>query len=163
MACGKSAVSRELRKRYGFKLVDSDRSISYRQGKTIPQIFTEDGEEAFRNMETRLLQQFHVRGRMVLSTGGGMVLREQNIPLMKCIGPVVWLRLSPEATLERVKRNNHRPLLAGKKTLPEVTAMMEQRRPFYEAAADYIIDTDGLSIQEVARRLVEIVKEKVES
>ena len=121
----------------------------------ISQIFAERGEMCFRNMETELLRQLAGRKGMVVSCGGGAAMREENVQLMKKSGRVVLLTASPETILERVSRSSHRPLLEGKKNVRDIAALMEQRRPAYEAAADLEVSTDGKTPDEICSEILE--------
>ena len=121
----------------------------------ISQIFAERGEVCFRNMETELLRQLAGRKGMVVSCGGGAAMREENVQLMKKSGRVVLLTASPETILERVSRSSHRPLLEGKKNVRDIAALMEQRRPAYEAAADLEVSTDGKTPDEICSEILE--------
>lgn len=155
MGCGKSTVAFRLKKDHGMHLVEMDSQIEREAGMPISQIFAERGEMCFRNMETELLRQLAGRKDMVVSCGGGAAMREENVQLMKKSGRVVLLTASPETILERVSRSSHRPLLEGKKNVRDIAALMEQRRPAYEAAADLEVSTDGKTPDEICSEILE--------
>ena len=157
MGVGKSAVSRYLDVECHMHRVEMDQEIERREGRTISQIFAQEGEEYFRERETELLRELSKKQDIVVSCGGGVPKREENIRLMKESGTVVWLEAEPETILERVSRNNNRPLLEGKKNIEAIRDMMQERRPFYKGAADICVKADGRSVASVAK---EILKRK---
>lgn len=164
MGTGKSAVGQEAARRSGRAFRDTDAEIVHRAGRSIPEIFAQDGESAFRAMETETLASLAGENRIVLSTGGGTPLRDENANLLKRIGPVVWLTASPEAILRRVGPNlAARPLLAGHADDPltRIRSLLTERTPKYRAAADLEIETerfpDAESVAgEILRRLTDI-------
>jgi len=178
MGTGKSAVGRALARRLGWRHLDTDAEIERQAGRTIPQIFTEEGEPAFRARESALLSSLTPPsltgkgagglgsdgagglgsdGPLILSTGGGTPLRPENAALLKRIGTVVWLQVTPEAILARVGRSLHeRPLLAAHQEDPlgRITTLLADRAPRYAALADYALDTsDCADTEEAADRL----------
>lgn len=163
MGTGKSAVGRVLARRTSFRHLDTDTEIERLAGKTIPQVFQEDGEEAFRARETALLMALagapREEGPLVLSTGGGTPLRPENANLLKRTGVVVWLQVAPEAILARVAHSLHeRPLLAAHQADPlgRIQSLLESREQAYAALADVILDTsDCANSEEGAARLME--------
>ena len=154
MGAGKSAVSARLHERYGMELLEMDQEIEKREGKTIPQIFAEKGEEYFRQAETELLREQRGRAGVVVSCGGGAAMREENVRLMKEAGKIVLLRAKPETILRRVSGDDGRPLLQGRKTAEGIRELMEERRPRYEAACDLAVDTDQKDIEEICREIL---------
>jgi len=166
MGTGKSAVGRVLARRLDWRHLDTDAEIERAAGWTIPEIFTDEGEAAFRARESALLSSLtpppsSVVGAggasLILSTGGGTPLRPENAALLKRIGTVVWLQVAPEAILARVGRSLHeRPLLAGHRDDPlgRITALLTERAPRYAALADWTLDTsDCTDSEEAAERL----------
>jgi len=166
MGTGKSAVGRVLARRLGWRHLDTDAEIERLAGRTIPEIFTEEGEPAFRARESALLSSLApppltVVGAggasLILSTGGGTPLRAENAALLKQIGTVVWLQVAPEAILARVERSLHeRPLLAAHQEDPlgRITTLLADRAPRYAALADCTLDTsDCADSEEAADRL----------
>ncbi len=163
MGTGKSAVGRVLARRTGFRHLDTDAEIERRAGKTIPQIFADDGEEGFRALETEFLASLAETqgedGPLVLSTGGGTPLRTENAALLKQIGTVVWLQVAPKAIFARVAHSLHeRPLLAAHQADPlgRIENLLAQREPLYAALADVVLETsDCANSEEGAARLME--------
>ena len=159
MGSGKTSVSKALEKITGLMFLDTDEEIVKRASKSINAIFAEDGEEAFRGMETALLQELIETGwKGILSTGGGMPVRQENRSLLKKLGTVVYLKTSPEATCKRLEGDTTRPLLAGladhEAKLAKIRSMLELREPFYVEAADMTVQTDGLAPKEIADKIV---------
>ncbi|MEO7101500.1 MAG: shikimate kinase [Luteolibacter sp.] len=157
MGSGKSTVGRELHQRLGYPLVDMDHVIEHRAGKSITAIFGEDGEEAFRDMETRLLEEMNDPDapRRIISTGGGVVGREENRELLRHLGYVVWLHAPVGVILERTGRSRDRPLLHTDDPAARIEALMEIRRPLYQESAHLKVETAGLDCGELATGILE--------
>ena len=160
MGCGKSTVADCLLKEYDMKVVEMDQELVERVGMTIPEIFSKYGEEYFRNEETKLLTECQKKSHMVVSCGGGVVLREQNVEIMKSCGRIVWLTAKPSTILERVQNDENRPLLEGNKNVSSIRAMLEKRLPCYQKAADIIVETDGRKILDICQEIMQKVKDE---
>ena len=155
MGVGKTTVAKELSGRLRLPLVDTDEAIVEREGRSIPEIFEREGEKIFREKETRMLRDLSEGGGKVISCGGGIAMREENRDIMAAHGVTVLLKASPETILERVKGDDNRPLLAGKKNVTAIAAMMEERRLAYEAAANLQIPVDGRTPAEIAEEIAD--------
>ena len=157
MGCGKSTVGQALAEKTGKDFLDTDAAIEEMQGCCIREIFEEQGEEAFRDMETELLRHLsETCVNTVIATGGGIVLRSENRELLKKTGQVVWLKASPEETLKRVKNDTGRPLLdsASEQEMAEkIQHMLRERGPAYSAAADRTVMTDGKSVVKILQEI----------
>lgn len=156
MGSGKTTVSEILSERLDLELIDTDEAISEAEGCSISQIFDVQGEEAFRDMETELIQMLadeHVR-ETVISLGGGLPVRTQNRELLKRCGKVIYLKTSPEEVYNRIKDDTSRPLLRCEDPLSKIRKMQEDRGGFYEEAADIIIDTDGKTPEEIVSEII---------
>ncbi len=160
MGCGKSTIGRELHQRLGYPLVDMDQTIEERAGKPITAIFAEDGETAFRDMETALLRELNEPGapRRIISTGGGVVGRKENRDLLRELGYVVWLDAQSAVILERTSKNRNRPLLETEDPAAMIEALMEKRRPLDQETAHLKLDTAGLECDEVATGILECAR-----
>lgn len=160
MGCGKSTVGRELQQRLGYPLVDMDQAIEQHAGKPITAIFADDGETAFRDMETALLGELNDPSapRRIISTGGGVVGREENRKLLKDLGYVVWLRAPASVILERTTKNRNRPLLQTEDPAAKIEALMAEREPLYQETAHLKLDTAGLCSDEVATGILECAR-----
>lgn len=157
MGVGKSTVARALAEVLGWPLLDTDRAVEQRRGRTVAEIFTEEGEECFRAEEALALQAMaRLGGRIVVSVGGGAVKSEANRQVLRVAGTVVWLRASARVLAARVGTGRGRPLLAGAEDRVEaaLARLAQQRAPLYEEVADVVLDVDGLSPNEVARRII---------
>ena len=157
MGCGKSTVGRELHQKLGYSLIDMDQIIEQRAGKSITAIFASEGEEAFRKMETDLLEELAAPGqeRRIISTGGGVVGRERNRVLLRQLGYVVWLHAPLEVILERTERNRDRPLLDIEDPAERIYQLMELRKPLYHGISHLKVDTKGLDSGELATGILE--------
>ena len=157
MGCGKSTIGRELNKNLGYQLIDSDHAIEEQTGKKIPDIFAEDGEDTFRALETKLLKDMikQQTNHHILSTGGGIVCREENRALLHQLGFVVWLSCTPEDIYERTSRNSNRPLLQCDDPMMAINNLLSERTPFYEEAAHLKISTSGLDFNEISCGILE--------
>lgn len=157
MGSGKSTVGRELHQRLGYPLVDMDSVIEQRAGKPITAIFAESGEEAFRDMETRLLEELCEPDtpRKIISTGGGVIGREENRRLLRELGYVVWLSAPTHMILERTGKNRDRPLLHTADPAARVAELLAVREPLYAVCAHLRVDTDGLDSDELAAGILE--------
>jgi shikimate dehydrogenase len=154
MGSGKTTVGKELAKRLHMDFLDTDSYIEEEAGKTITEIFKEDGEEAFRKLETEVLE--HLRDTVnhtVFSTGGGMPLRVENARLLKEIGTVYYLMADSYTIYDRVKDNTDRPLLQGENPYEKICSLMKQRKPLYESAADVVVDTNSNNLDEVCLQI----------
>lgn len=160
MGCGKSTVADCLLKEYDMKVVEMDQELVERVGMTIPEMFSKYGEEYFREEETKLLTECQKKSHMVVSCGGGVVLREQNVEIMKSCGRIVWLTAKPSTILERVQNDENRPLLEGNKNVSSIQAMLEKRLPCYQKAADIIVETDGRKILDICQEIMQKVKDE---
>ena len=154
-ASGKTSVAFELEK-LGKTVYDTDAEIVNRHG-AISEIFKSYGEEYFRNLETEEVKRLSEKDGVVIATGGGCVLREENCRLLKANGKIVYLKTKLQTLYKRAEGNTSRPLLSGD-VRERLKKLYEQRSPIYERTADIIIDTDGLSPEEIARRITELIK-----
>lgn len=154
MGAGKSTVSAYLSNLLQREEVDIDQLIVEKEGKSIPQIFEENGEAYFRDCESNILIELQERNKLIVSCGGGIVLREENVGHMKKNGRVVLLTAKPETILERVKDSTQRPILNNNMNTKFIGELMEKRKNKYLAAADLIVETDGKSVSQVCEELI---------
>lgn len=150
MGAGKTSVGKTLSKEIHVPVIDTDEVIVANEGRTIDTIFSEEGEEYFRNVETKVLQSLPLQD-VIITTGGGIILRKENREFMTKHGTTFFLYCSPEHTYERLKNDASRPLLAGNKK-QEIITRLHARLPLYREA-DYTIDTSHKSILEVANEI----------
>lgn len=154
MGTGKTEVGRELSAILGWKLIDVDDEIVKSQKMSVNEIFSKFGEPAFRDMETEMIRKVSKKKNVIISTGGGAVLRQENMEFLKTSGVVVCLTALPETILKRTSRNRERPLLQVEDPLQRIHDLLESRRPFYEKA-DIMIDTEGKSPFGIAGEILE--------
>ncbi len=159
MGSGKSSIGRQLARRLGFQFLDTDQLIVERTRKEISQIFAEQGEAAFRDLETATLHSIAHLNRCVIATGGGAVIREQNRELMRELGFVVCLTASEEVIFERVSRNSKRPLLQTADPRGTLSALLASRREFYASAAQFTLDTTQLSHSQAVEGVIAAARE----
>lgn len=157
MGAGKSTIARELTAVTGAKQIEMDQLIEEQQGMAITEIFAQYGEGHFRDLETELLKSFAKEENMVVSCGGGSVLREENAAIMKESGKIVLLTASPETVYERVKDCTNRPILNGNMNVDFIRSLMEKRRERYEMVADIEIATDGKRKEEICQEILGLI------
>ena len=154
MGSGKSSIGRLVAGRLGFQFVDTDTLLVARDGREIAEIFAHEGEARFRDLETSVLESLGTRDRCVISTGGGVILREENRALLRGLGFTVWLTASEDVIYARVSRNTKRPLLHTANPRATVTQLLAARRPLYEAAAQFTLDTTTLTHAQAAEAVM---------
>jgi shikimate kinase len=159
---GKTSVARLLAERLGWPWFDSDERIEALAGKSIARIFAEDGEEAFRDWESRAIAELAAHDRAVLALGGGAVVREANRQAIRAAGTVVWLQASPETLWRRIQQDRataeRRPNLTTSGGITEIIATSQAREKFYRQSADHQVDTQGKTPDEVAKLIVGLVR-----
>ena len=154
MGVGKSSVGIRVAEKTGRMWYDTDVVITDRHGR-ISDIFEFYGEAHFRALETEIVRELSARDGLVISTGGGLVLKPENNELLKKNGKIFFLRATFETLLKRVRADETRPLLKNTgKTAETLGKLLKERTPVYEHVADYIIDTDGRTVQEIADEIV---------
>lgn len=155
---GKTAVAAALNESLGWPWIDADAELERRAGKTIKQIFAENGETAFRDLESAIAADLTEQDRQIIAWGGGVVLRESNQKLLKRRGKIIWLTASPETLLVRIHADEttaqRRPNLTGQGGLAEIRTLLEQRTPLYAACADLTVATEQLSPAQIASRIL---------
>jgi len=157
MGSGKSTVGRLLANELSCPLVDLDTVIVDGTGRSINEIFAQDGEAGFRVLESKYLQRTLQMGSAVIATGGGAVISAENRSLMRSSGIVVNLMVSLPQVLQRLQGATNRPLFSGDDVEKRVKSLMEERKQFY-TDADIRIDTDGKSVEDVAAEILRFVK-----
>ncbi len=150
MGCGKTTVGKALAQRLNLQFVDSDTVIEQVQGKTVTEIFAQNGEAYFREIERNVIKSLVAKSGLVIATGGGAVLNPENVNALKTNGTVVFLDVSKNEVLKRLKDDTTRPLLQRPDRETAVDELLNARRPCYIAAADIAVnaDSDALTVAE---------------
>ena len=160
MGVGKTAVGKALAEKLRRKFVELDSLIEQEVGKSIPDIFQQDGETAFRELEVEVTKEVSNDKNLVIACGGGVVLNQINIDRLRQQSRIVYLTASPGIILKRVaNEEGQRPLLEVDNPTLAIREMLSFRKPFYERAADIKIDTSKLDIGSVAEQIIEKLKE----
>ncbi len=147
---GKTAVGKILAKRLGRELVEMDELIVQKAGMTIPEIVAQHGWEGFRDLEEEVVAGVVKRDNIVIATGGGVVVKEQNVARLKANSLVVWLTAGVDTLLQRIGDDESRPLLKGKNRREDMEITLAERQPLYQKAADITIDTENKTPQAIA-------------
>ena len=160
MGTGKTVVGKALAEKLGKEFIELDALIERKAGKTIPEIFKQNGEVAFRELEIKVAREVSQKRNAVIACGGGVVLNKINIDRLKWESVIVYLTASPEVIMKRTSSDrNERPLLGTTDKASEVRRLLQFRKPFYEHAAEITIDTSKLDIESVVTKIIEKVKE----
>ena len=162
MGTGKTSVGQKLAARLQMPMIDTDDIIVKDSGMDIPDIFARYGETHFRDLESAAVRKAANLENHVISTGGGVVLRESNLEMLKGNGAVFCLTAASEEIWRRIGSETHRPLLQDPNPLRKIEQMLIERCPFY-ARADYEIPTTGLSIKAVTDKIIEIFRQPLHS
>jgi shikimate kinase len=159
---GKTSVGRSLAMRLGRPFLDADSELVKEQELNISEIVNKQGWNVFREIESDIIKRFCELDDHVVATGGGAVLNELNVKLMKRSGKLVWLKAKPETIKERIlqdkKTKDFRPPLTSKGSVDEVQETLQNRNPFYEKAMDFDVDTDNIGIDEVCNIIIKKLK-----
>jgi shikimate kinase len=158
MGVGKSAAGKKLAGRLGKRFVEADSWIEQKAGKSISWIFREEGEIGFREIEIEVIKEIASSENQVIACGGGVVLNQINIDRLRRNALIVWLTAAAEVILRRTSLDEERPLLKGKREESDILAMIKQREPFYERAADIRIDTSDIDLESVVEKILDEVK-----
>ncbi|MBW2010214.1 MAG: shikimate kinase [Deltaproteobacteria bacterium] len=155
---GKTTVGRSLAGRLGWPFIDADVELVKEHEMTVSQIVSTQGWDAFREKETAVIKKLSGLDKHVIATGGGAVLNNENIKNMKKNGVVVWLRATPEIIRSRMakdeKTKDLRPSLTSKGLHNEIEATLLSRKPFYENAMDFCVDTDDLCVEDICSAVI---------
>jgi shikimate kinase len=158
MGAGKSVCGKLLARRLGRCFVETDDIITGRDGRPIPDIFREDGEEAFRRLEAEAVEALALKSGDVIATGGGLPCREGRMEALRALGTVVWLQGDLQALLARARRAGGRPMLAGR-TPEEIEALYRERAAYYQRA-HVTVQTGDLGVDQVVGRILAALRER---
>ena len=150
MGAGKTTIGKQLAQMLGYTFLDSDHEIEAHTGASIPLIFELEGEQGFRERETKMIDRLSQQNNIVMATGGGAVLREENRRMLVARGIVVYLAASLDQLYNRTRRDKNRPLLQTGNPRDKLASLIEEREPLYKAVADITVDTGRGNIKSTA-------------
>jgi shikimate kinase len=153
MGAGKTSVGRLLAARLGYEFIDTDALVEEATGLSIPLLFQRYGEGRFRTEEKAAVVGATACKKAVIATGGGVVLDPENVARLRKAGVIVWLQATTGAIMERIGREDDRPLLTGRCCVAAVEELLQSRMSYYQRAADLIIDTTGRAPAEIAKSI----------
>ncbi len=159
MGAGKTTLGRLIAQDLGYEFIDSDRVIEKRTGVTIPTIFDIEGEEGFRERESRIIDELTRKNQIVLATGGGAILRPENRQWLRERGFVVYLKVSIRQQLERTSRDKSRPLLQTPDPAATLTELAKLRTPLYEETAHFSINTNHSRTRTLKNKIISAFQE----
>ncbi len=159
MGTGKTCVGKELAREKRWQFVDLDELIQLKEKRVIADIFAQEGEPYFRRLEARVLKEVAREKGFVVATGGGIVIKPDNIKVMRESGVIICLSASPEVILKRTSGYAHRPLLNVKDPKKQIEHLLKLRAPYY-ALADKTVDTSKLSLKQVVAKVIKLTAKK---
>lgn len=160
MGSGKTVTSKALASKLEKKCVDLDAVIEEKMGFSIADAFKEHGEDYFRDQEVVALKEVASQGNVVVATGGGVILRPENIDQMKATGKIIYLETEFVTLWNRVKTNTERPLLKGEAPQDKLEKILAEREGIYQAISHFSVKTDGLSAEQVAEDILKVLHEE---
>ena len=156
---GKSVVGKLISERLRMECISMDEKIVEKAGMSIPDIVENHGWATFRDMESEVVQELAKRDNIIIDTGGGVIERPENIDVLQANSLIVWLKASAGAIVSRIEDGTERPSLTGEKSFTEEVAdVLEKRTPKYMSAAHYEVDTEQLFPEQVADRIINILR-----
>ena len=157
MGSGKTSIGKMLAQKNCLSFLDTDHEIIRSCGYSIPDIFEKFGEEHFRDLETEQLRKMNTIENHVISTGGGIILRDDNKKLMKDLGIIIFLDINIDSQVDRVKNRKNRPLLNNKNLKDNLLSLKKIRDPIYKKISNYIIDVSGKERDQVINEIQKII------
>ena len=158
MATGKTTIGRKLATKTSKKFYDTDIEIKRSTGAEIPLIFEIEGDAGFRERETKIISKLVLLQNIVLSTGGGAILAEENRKILTENGIVIYLKSSAKKIYDRTCNDKSRPLLQGNDRLGKIKKILNEREPMYKSIANEIINTDNFIAEEITREILKRIK-----
>ncbi len=155
MGSGKTSTGKILADKLNFLFIDLDNIIELSLNMPISEIFEKHGEEYFRKTETISIKKIYINKNCVFACGGGVVVRHENMEIIKKNSTIIFLHVSPEIACQRLKNENNRPLLKVPNRLNSITELMEKRDHLYRNACDFIVDTDIKNPKEAADEILQ--------
>ena len=159
---GKTCVGKSLARVLGWSFIDADLELVDKHGMTISEIVSKEGWSSFREKEKAIVKRLSVLDKHVVATGGGVILDIENVEQMKKSGTIIWLKATPETIKERILQDQNteelRPSLTSKGLVEEIEETLLDRKPLYESAMDFSVDTDNRSIDDICSKIMEKLK-----
>lgn len=160
MGAGKSTIGKMLAAELGLAFIDIDKEIEERCGADIAWIFDVEGEEGFRTRETSVLADLASKGGVVIATGGGIVMKNQNRDILQSKGTVVYLETAVDIQVERTSKDKKRPLLQNDDPAAVLSALMGIRDPLYRSVSDFVVSTNANSPRWVVKEIIDLVQSR---
>lgn len=160
MGTGKSAVGRSLSKIIRYQFFDSDRELEAKEGRSIPQIFEQDGEAHFRALEKEMIFKLAQSENTVLSIGGGALMNPEIFQMLASKGKMILLKATADEIAKRLGHENERPLLKGGNRKKKIIELMKQREPIY-SQIELTLDTTGLAVDEVVQKVYLLLENSI--
>lgn len=157
MGSGKTTIGKALSKRLNMRFIDLDDYIVEKRKMDIQYIFKMYGEENFRKSETQAAKNISKMDNCIISLGGGTVINQKNVEILKTNGVIVFLNISANEVYKRLKHNNSRPLLQTNDKLTKIKEMLSSRMPYYQKAADFTVNADNCTPAEATKKVLEIL------
>ncbi|TFG62455.1 MAG: shikimate kinase [Nitrospirales bacterium] len=155
---GKSTVAKILGQRLERTVISTDTEIVKEVGQSIPQIVEQFGWDHFRELETQMCRKLHDQTNLVIDTGGGLILKEENVNILKANSTIFWLTAEVPTIVKRISGDTQRPSLSGTKTfVEEIEDILKERTPKYQAAADHVIPTDRTTPHQMADTILSLI------
>ncbi len=151
---GKTTVGKMLAGRLKKEFIEMDELVAKKAGMTIPQIVKKHGWEYFRDLESEITKEVAKKDNIIIATGGGVVMRSENVRALKQHGRLFWLTVSVDTLLKRIKNDENRPSLSGKSRQEDMEETQKQRQKLYQEAADVIIDTENVAPEKVMEEII---------
>ncbi len=156
---GKSTVAKILGQRLQRTVISTDAEIVKEEGQSIPKIVEEFGWDHFRQLETQMCRKLQDQTDLIIDTGGGLILKEENATILKDNGTIFWLTAEVSTIVKRISGDTQRPSLSGTKTfVEEIEEILQERTPKYRAAADHVIPTDQTSSNQIAHSILSLIE-----
>ena len=162
MGVGKTTVGKKLARKMKKKFFDSDREIEKRTGATINLIFDVEGEQGFRERESKVIEELTAKDGIVMATGGGAVLSDANRKILSERGIVIYLAASPDLLMTRTAYDQNRPLLNTSNRLKKIKLLLKEREPLYYEVADKTLNVDGMTMKDIVNGLSKFLEEECE-
>ena len=157
MGSGKTTIGKQLSKSMKREFLDTDHAIEEKTGVDVSTIFELEGEEGFRSREHNFLKDLKDSQKLVIATGGGIVINIENRDLLKKLGCVVYLRSNIKNLVSRLKDDKTRPLIQSVNLSQKINDLFKERDPLYSAVADYIIETNNKKINDIKKEILELL------